>query len=223
MTGASGGRQGLKIGIGSGGQLVQIVGGAKLSQVAQHIVYAPSIRKVLANGGEYPAVSIVRFPAGVDVVHELAVIVERTVGEVSMLSQILDGRGVPGPAACPAGIFPLRFRRIVIGPALVSQALGSRVLLPLLHFRGYLVHASDARRKKFRIAAAQLLATRIEQVGLVSQSFVFADPKPLRKGDLNRLSVLERLVPHEEGSRRTPDEAEPVLINPLVSCKTSFA
>ena len=38
----------------------------------------PGIWKILTDGGKYPAVSIVSFLAGIDVVNKLTVIVERT-------------------------------------------------------------------------------------------------------------------------------------------------
>ena len=43
----------------------------------------PGIWKILADGGKYPAVSIVSFLAGIDIVNKLTVIVERTVSEIS--------------------------------------------------------------------------------------------------------------------------------------------
>ena len=66
----------------------------------------------------------------------------------------------------------------------------------------------------------QLLAASIKQVGLVAQPRTCRSKSPSR-GDLNRLRVLERLIPHEKVPAGH-GQNKSVLIDPLVACKASF-
>ncbi len=202
--------------------MVGVIGTAQLGQVAQHVVNTPGIRKILADGSEDPAVAIVRLAVGIDVMHQLAVIVQGAVSEVAVLAEVLDGAGIACPRSRSTGVLPFRLGRVVVAPARVVQALVGEVRLPFLHLGSHLVHAADARGEKLRVPVAQLLSACVEEIRLVAQHLVLADPEALGEPNLHRLGVLEGRVAHGEGIRRAPDEAEAVLVDPLVARETSL-
>ena len=208
------------IGIGPCNQLVGIIGAAQLGQVTQHVVYAPRIGKILADGGEDATVAIIRFTVGIDVMRHLTILVEGTVGEVAVLTEVLDGTGITRPRACTGCILPLRLGGVIVGPALVSEAFTDSIELPFHNLGRYLVDAADARRQELRVFVAELLSTCVEEISLVAQSLVLADPEPPREGDLHRLRILEGLVAHHKSARGTPNKAETVLVDPLITRET---
>ena len=119
--------------------------------------------------------------------------------------------GIARPGTCPAGIFPLRFGRVIVAPAAVRQSLIGPVLLPFHQFRDNPVGTANARGKELCVLLPEFLSARIKEVSLVPQGLVLPDPETLGDGDLHRLGILEGLVPHQVSCGWTPDEAEAVL------------